>query len=279
MIENNHNKDEVVSAEIIDLLQTIYEKYGFDFRAYSYAHIKRRITNRLALSGISTISDLKSELLSSITFAALFLKDLSITVTEMYRDPEFYKALREEVIPRLKTYSFFKIWHAGCSTGQEVYSMAILLQEEGLYERAMIYATDFNQDVLNQAEEGIYADDNIKEYTRNHQQSGGQSSLSDYYTSQYGRVIMNKSLKKNIVWANHNLVTDGIFAEVNLIMCRNVMIYFNKDLQNRVHTLFHDSLTKGGFLCLGSKESLKFTSVSDKFIEADRKNRIFIKKY
>jgi chemotaxis protein methyltransferase CheR len=278
-MNQEEGKDDITSAEIISLLETVYQKYGFDFREYSYAHIKRRIMNRLFLSGLRNISEFESKIISSDSLATLFLKDLSINVTEMYRDPDFYRAIREEVIPRLKTYSFLKIWHAGCSTGQEVYSMAILLREEGLYERSLIYATDFNQEVLNQAKEGIYSDEMIKEYTRNHQQSGGKSSLGDYYTSKYNRVIMDKSLKKNIVWANHNLVTDNVFAEINLIMCRNVLIYFNKALQDRVHTLFHDSLSKGGFLCLGSKESLKYSSVDNKYMEVDKKNRIFIKRY
>jgi chemotaxis protein methyltransferase CheR len=278
-MSQEENKVDVTSAEIISLLETVYKKYGFDFREYSYAHIKRRINNRMSLSGINNIADLKSKILSSHSFAELFLKDLSITVTEMYRDPDFYQAVRTHVIPLLKTYSFFKIWHAGCSTGQEVYSMAILLKEEGLYERSLIYATDFNQEVLDQAQEGIYSAEMMKEYTQNYQRSGGKFSLSDYYTCKYNRVIIDKSLKKNIVWANHNLVTDAVFAEVTLIMCRNVLIYFNKDLQNRVHDLFYNSLSKGGILCLGSRESLKYTSVDNKYLEADKKNRIFIKKY
>jgi chemotaxis protein methyltransferase CheR len=278
-IDEGPDRDDITDLEIIQLLNTIYQKYGFDFRAYSHAHIKRRIMNRLSLSGISCISDLQSKVIASPVLAALLLKDLSINVTEMYRDPDFYRTIREEVIPWLKTYSFLKVWHAGCSTGQEVYSMAILLMEEGLYERSLIYATDFNQEVLGQAQEGIYTDEKIKEYTKNYQDSGGKSSLSDYYTSKYNRIIIDQSLKKNIVWANHNLVTDGVFAEVNLIMCRNVLIYFNKDLQDKTHVLFYNSLLKGGFLCLGSKEILRYTSVDSKYIEANRKSRIYIKKY
>lgn len=279
MFNDNLNNDDIVSDEISQLLQTIYEKFGFDFREYSSAHIKRRILNRLALSGIKSITELESKITNSDSFASIFLKDVSINVTEMFRDPGFYQSLRLHVIPRLKTYSFIKIWHAGCSTGQEVYSMAILLKEEGLYDRSLIYATDFNQDVLNQAEEGIYQSSIVKEYTRNHQLSGGITSLSDYYTSMYDRVIMDQALKKNIVWANHNLVTDQVFAEVNLVMCRNVLIYFNRNLQNRVHSLFNDSLAKGGFLCLGSKETIRHTIAEDKYTEVDPANKIYIKKY
>jgi chemotaxis protein methyltransferase CheR len=279
MIKRNIDENDIIDVEISQLINTVYEKFGFDFRDYSYAHIKRRILNRLMLSNISSVSELKKKIISSAEYASLLLKDLSINVTEMYRDPDFYKMIREQVIPRLKTYSFIKIWHAGCSTGQEVYSMAILLKEEGLYDRSLIYATDFNQEVLNHSEEGIYPDELIKEYTRNHQLSGGKSSLSEYYTSRYNSVIMDRSLKENIVWANHNLVTDQVFAEVNLIMCRNVLIYFNKDLQNRVHHLFYDSLVNGGFLCLGSKETLKYTSVADKYLEVDKPQKIYIKKY
>ncbi len=271
----NEEKDE----EFCKLLESLYQKYGYDFRQYSEAHIKRRIRNRMTLSGIKDISEIQFKILNDEAFVIKLLHDLSITVTEMFRDPNFYKSLRENVIPLLKTYPFIKIWHAGCSTGQEAYSMAILLQEEGLYERSTLYATDFNQQVVNQAKEGIFSNVLIKEYTANYQVSGGKASFSDYYTSDDTNAIMNQSLKKNIVWANHNLVTDSVFAEVNMILCRNVLIYFNKDLQNKVHTLFYSSLVKGGILALGSKESLRFTDLNNKYVEADRKNRIYKKKY
>lgn len=265
--------------EIKSLLESIYQKYGYDFRQYSEAHIKRRISNRLSLSGLRNISEMRSLILQDTVFAASFLQDLSITVTEMFRDPGFYKSLRDNIIPILKTYPFLKIWHAGCSTGQEAYSMAILLKEEGLYDRTIIYATDFNQQALNKAREGIFSNDLIKEYTRNYQQSGGKQSLSNYYISSYDHVIMDQSLKKNIVWANHNLVTDSVFAEIHLILCRNVLIYFDKDLQNKVQHLFHKSLISGGILCLGTKESLRFTELQEAYTEADKKERIFKKKY
>jgi chemotaxis protein methyltransferase CheR len=265
--------------EISLLLEAIHHKYGYDFSQYSEAHIRRRITSRMIMSGIDNISRMQSKVLNDESFASTVLQDLSITVTEMFRDKEFYKSLRENVIPILKTYPFIKIWHAGCSTGEEAYSMAIILEEEGLYNRAIIYATDFNQQALNQAKEGIFSTSRIKEYTINYQLSDGKESFSKYYTSNYDNVIMNQSLKRNIVWANHNLVTDSVFAEVNLILCRNVLIYFDKDLQNKVQRLFYNSLANGGILCLGSKEGLRFTDLYEKYTELDKKQRIFKKNY
>src|SRR5258705_5731571 len=228
----------ISDPEISSLLEIIYEKHGYDFRQYSKAHIARRIMNRIALSGFEDISQMQSRVRNDETFTSKLLQDLSITVTEMFRDPGFYRSLRENVIPILKTYPFIKIWHAGCSTGEEAYSMSILMQEEGLYDRTTIYATDFNQQALNKAKEGIFPNGMMKEYTTNYQLSGGKESFSNYYTSSYDNVIMNQSLKKNIVWANHNLVTDSVFAEVHIILCRNVLIYFERDLQNKVQKLF-----------------------------------------
>ena len=269
----------VTDLEISLLLEAIYQKYGYDFRQYSEAHIRRRIMNRMAMSGLEDVSQIQSIVLKDKTFASQLLQDLSITVTEMFRDSGFYKSLRENVIPVLKTYPFIKIWHAGCATGEEAYSMAIIMQEEGLYDRTTIYATDFNQQALNKAKEGIFSNKMIKEYTVNYQLSGGKESLSGYYTSNYGNVIMNQSLKKNIVWANHNLVTDSVFAEVHLILCRNVLIYFDKDLQNKVQKLFYNSLINGGILCLGSKEGLRFTDFYEEYNEVDKKQKIFKKKF
>ena len=265
--------------EIPLLLEAIYQKYGYDFREYSEAHIKRRIMNRMSMSRLENISEMQSKVLDDKLFASQLLQDLSITVTEMFRDPGFYKSLRENVIPLLKTYSFIKIWHAGCATGEEAYSMAIIMQEEGLYDRTTIYATDFNQHALNRAKEGIFSNKMIKEYTANYQLSGGKESFSGYYTSDNENVIMNQSLKRNIVWANHNLVTDSVFAEVHLILCRNVLIYFDNNLQNKVQKLFYNSLVNGGILCLGSKEGVRFTDFYEEYAELDKKQRIFKKKY
>jgi len=286
LIEKSHGSlKSVVTTEkgveltIQDLLAAIYHTYGYDFRGYSEAHIKRRIMNRMAMSGIKNISALQTKVLNEKPFASILLQDLSINVTEMFRDPGFYRSLREKIIPILKTYPFLKIWHAGCSTGEEAYSMAIVLEEEGLADRTTIYATDFNQHVLKKAKEGIFSNRLIKEYTANYQLSGGKESFSDYYTSDDHDVIMNQSLKKKIVWANHNLVTDSVFAEVNLILCRNVLIYFDRKLQNDVQQLFHSSLMNGGVLCLGTKESLRFTDFHDAYTVLDDKQRIFKKKY
>lgn len=271
--------EDPVETDISVLLEAVYDRYGYDFRQYSRAHIRRRLMNRLALSGIKNIPEMQKKVLENESFAACFLQDLSITVTEMFRDPAFYRSLRARVIPLLKTYPFIKIWHAGCSTGEEAYSMAILLKEEGLYDRTTIYATDFNQEALNSAKSGIFSARMMKEYTANYQLAGGKESFGDYYTSEYDMVIMNNSLKKNIVWANHNLVTDAVFAEVHLILCRNVLIYFDKNLQNQVHRLFYDSLINGGVLCLGSKEGLRFGDYEQVYSELDKKQRIFKKKY
>jgi chemotaxis protein methyltransferase CheR len=265
-------------VEINSLLFMLFEKYGYDFRNYSEAHIRRRIATRMKMDVLTTIAQLEYKVKHEEAFAALFLQDLSITVTEMFRDQGFYRALREQVIPVLKTYPFLKIWHAGCSTGEEAYSMAILLKEEGIYERSTIYASDFNQQALDKAKAGIFSLSKMKEYTTNYQLSGGKEAFSNYYTSSYNNVIMNQEIKKNIVWANHNLVTDGVFAEVHLILCRNVLIYFDSNLQNSVQKLFYTSLIHSGILCLGSKESLGSGNYKDKYVELDSGSRIYKKK-
>lgn len=264
--------------EIRLLLEAIYLKYGYDFRSYARASIKRRIKHMLSLSGHKNISEMQYQLLYDVNFFNKLLLNFSINVTEMFRDPKFYKSVREKVIPILKTYPFLKIWHAGCSTGEEVYSLAILLNEEGLHERSQIYATDFNELVLKKAKEGIFPLDRIKEYTSNYQKAGGRESFADYYTAKYDLAQINKSLKKNIVFADHNLTTDSVFGEMNLIMCRNVLIYFNKDLQDRVIKLFHNSLAHFGFLCLGSKEDLRFSKYEDDFEEIIAKEKIYRKR-
>jgi chemotaxis protein methyltransferase CheR len=272
------DKNHIINIEIELILQAVYNMYGYDFRNYSKAHVKRRLLNRLVTSNLKSISEMQHKVLREPEFFEIMLRDLSINVTEMFRDPSFYKALRKEVIPVLKTYPFIKIWHAGCSTGEEVYSFAVLLKEEGLYDRAQIYATDFNHDVLDIAKKGIYPIDRIKEFTANYQAAGGTQSFSDYYMANYNSVIFDQSLKKNLVFAEHNLVTDSVFAEVNLVICRNVLIYFNKDLQNRVITLFYDSLNNGGYLALGSKETIQFTSKADKFETINATEKVYKKK-
>ena len=266
------------SIEMGLLLEAIYLKHGYDFRNYSPAHMKRRAVRRMKALGLESISELQDKMLRDATIFKLLLSDFSINVTEMFRDPGFYKSFREEVVPVLKTYPFIKVWHAGCSTGEEVYSMAILLKEEGLYDRTQIYATDFNEIVLQKAKKGIYDIGDIKHYTKNYQKAGGKASFGDYYIAKYDSVILDESLKKRIIFADHNLVTDGVFGEMHVIVCRNVLIYFNEDLQNRVLNLFYDSLNNGCFLCLGSKESLRFSSCEDKFDPLVESERIYQRK-
>jgi len=271
------HETEIQDIELNLLLQAIYMKYGYDFRNYSKAHLKRRILQRLKLSGLKTITEMQKLILWDTDFYKIFLKDLSINVTEMFRDPDFYAAFREKVIPDLRTYAHIKVWHAGCSTGEEVYSLAILLKEENLLGKTQIYATDFNKNVLEVAKHGIYSKKEIDLYDQNYKHAGGKHKLSNYYTSKYGSVLFDKSLSKNIVFADHNLVTDGVFAEVNLVFCRNVLIYFDKKLQNKVLRLFSESLTKRGFLCLGTKESLRFTDFDNKYSVIDSKMKIYKK--
>jgi len=272
---NNQNVEKV---EVDLLLEAIYRRHGYDFRHYAQASIRRRVRHFLAKTEYAKASELIPRLLYDEAFSQSLIHEFSITVTEMFRDPSFYRSVREKVIPYLKTYPFFKIWHAGCATGEEVYSMAAVLQEEGLYERATIFATDFNDTALDHAKEGIYTLQDIRRYAENYQRAGGTGSLADYYHARYESAIVRRSLKKNITFANHNLVTDGVFSEMNLIVCRNVLIYFDKTLQNRVLGVFADSLNYGGFLCLGSKETVQFSEVQDLFRDIDDREKIYQKR-
>jgi chemotaxis protein methyltransferase CheR len=266
---------DIKQIEVDLLLEAIYQRYGYDFRQYSQASIQRRVLHHLAKTEFQTISDLIPKILhDEAVFTALFL-DLSVTVTEMFRDPWFYLALRKKVVPFLKTFPFINVWQAGCATGEEVYSLAILLKEEGLYDRARIYATDFNNVVLEKAKARIYPLERIKEYSLNYQKAGGQKSLADYYRARYQSAIINASLQDNITFANHNLATDGVFGEMHLILCRNVMIYFNRTLQNRVLSVFRESLCYNGFLCLGSKETIYSSNVREDFVEFAAKEKIY----
>lgn len=265
--------------EISLLLEAMYIKYGYDFRHYSKEHVKRRILHRLSLSGLDNISYMLHKVLYDRKFFEVLLHDFSINVTTMFRDPTFYKSIREKIIPILKTYPFIKIWHAGCSTGEEAYSMAILLKEEGLYDKSLIYATDFNKEALKKARSGIYDIDNIEEYTINYRNAGGRNNLSDYYLTSQDSIIFDDRFKEKIIFADHNLVTDGVFGEMNMIVCRNVLIYFDCELKNNVSKLFYDSLCYGGFLGLGSKESIRFTKYYDKFQDFIEEERIFRKKF
>jgi chemotaxis protein methyltransferase CheR len=266
---------DIEDIEIRRLFEAIYQRYGHDFRDYANASIKRRVRVALKTSDCKTIIEITQKVLADETFFQWFLFHFSITVTEWFRDPLFFKALREKVIPYLKTFPFIKIWHAGCATGEEAYSLAILLKEEGLYDRATIFATDFNDDALAKAIRGIYPIKDIKAASKSYRQTGGTHSLTGYFHAKYDSLIVDKSLKENITFANYNLVTDGVFGEMHLILCRNVLIYFDKSLQNRVLSLFSESLLYRGFLGLGSKESLKFTKVRDQFDNFDNEQKIF----
>lgn len=274
-------EDADVSIEDIEirlLLEAIYQMYGYDFRFYSRASIRRRIMHHLTMSGFDSIMEMTDKVLRDRSFFTTLFNELTVNVTEMYRDPDFYQSFREEVIPVLKTFPFIKIWHAGCSTGEEIYSMAILLEEEGLYDRAMIYATDIDKKVLASAKKGIYSIKAVKQYGDNYRRAGGKHSLSDYFTARYDSVIMEQRLKRNIVFADHDLATDQVFGEMHVILCRNVLIYFNRALQERVIKLFSDSLDMGGYLCLGTKESLRFSGQEESFDVINKSLRVFRKR-
>lgn len=264
--------------EVELLLEAIYRKYGYDFRKYASAHTKRRLEHRRQAEGLPNLSAVQHHLIYDEAFFNRLLLDLSINVTEMFRDPWFYKGVRELVVPYLKTYPFVKIWHAGCSAGQEVYSMGIVMHEEGMMDRVQMYATDFNELILAKAKDGIYPMSLVREYTANYQQAGGTRSFSNYYTADYESVIMKRFLKESVLFSSHNLVTDGVFGEMNAIFCRNVLIYFNRELQNRVLNLFYESLCPGGFLCLGSKENIKFSNIAHKFEIVAEREKIYRKK-
>ena len=271
-------KVEIENLEVELLIEAIFKRYGYDFRHYSRASFKRRIYNFLSKMNFTKPTEIIPQLLYDRALLESLIYNLSITVTEMYRDPFVYKAIRDKVVDILKTYPFVKVWHAGCATGEEVYSMAILLKEEGLYDCAQIYATDFNDEALEKSKKGIYPVESVKEYTVNYQKSGGKESFSKYYHSKYDSVIVNQDLKKNIVFANHNLVSDSVFGEIHFIMCRNVLIYFDQTLQNRVLKLFYDSLVNQGILCLGTKESIQFSDFQEHFKAVNKKARIYQKK-
>ncbi|HEX8245640.1 MAG TPA: protein-glutamate O-methyltransferase CheR [Longimicrobium sp.] len=266
---------ELERVEIQVLLEAVFRHYGFDFRSYAYSSLKRRLWKRIADEGLATVSQLQDRILHDVDAMERLLLDLSINVTAMFRDPGFYAAFRSRVVPLLRTYPFIRIWHAGCSTGEEVYSMAILLQEEGLYERTRIYATDINEVVLHRARAGIFPLEKMQEYTENYIRAGGTRSFSEYYTAMYDGALFNTTLTRNVVFSQHNLVTDGSFAEFHVILCRNVMIYFDRELQNRVHDLFYASLVQLGILCLGNKETLRFTTYEDRYEPLDLKEKIY----
>jgi chemotaxis protein methyltransferase CheR len=260
------------------LVEAIYHRYHYDFRGYAAASLRRRLKGALGRFHCESVSQLQDRVMHEPKVFAALLDHLTVQVSEMFRDPTHFRALREQVVPLLRTYPSLKVWVAGCSSGEEAYSLAILLREEGLLSRTLIYATDINPHTLGRAEAGIYSIDRIPGFTINHRESGGTSSLSDYYTAAYGRAILDKSLRERIVFSDHSLATDSVFAEVHLVSCRNVLIYFNRELQDRALGLFRDSLCRNGFLGIGSKESLRFTSVAGAFQAFVAKERIYQKR-
>ena len=267
--------DKVEDIEIRLLLEALYRRYHYDFRNYARASIKRRLRQARERLGLDTLSALQDRLLRDPAMASHLLRYLTVQVSDFFRDPSYFRAIREKVVPHLRTYPSLKVWIAGCSTGEELYSFSILFREEGLADRTLFYATDISQEALDAAARGIYSLDRIAAFTENHRLSGGKSSLSDYYTTGYGGAVFDKSLRERVVFSDHSLVTDAVFSEVQLISCRNVMIYFDKDLQDHAVGLFRDSLSRSGFLGLGSKENLTFSSHRDDFVEFVREEKLY----
>ncbi len=265
----------VEDIEIQLLLEAVFLRYHYDFRHYARASIKRRLIQARIHFGVPNITALQERVLHDPAIMVQMLGFLTVQVSEMFRDPSYFRALREQVLPHLKTYPSLKVWIAGCSTGEEVYSMAILFKEEGLLDRTLFYATDINPHALAAAKTGVYPLERIRKFTENHQQSGGRSSLSDYYTADYGRAVFDNSLRANVVFSDHSLVSDAVFGEMQLISCRNVMIYFDRALQDRVVGLFKDSLSRNGFLGIGSKETLRFSRHLGAFSEFAHSEKIY----
>jgi chemotaxis protein methyltransferase CheR len=270
-------RDDVDEIELALLLEGVYRRYGFDFREYAPASLRRRVWRRVHAEGLSTISALQDKLLHDPASMERLLLDLSINVTAMFRDPSFYLRFREKVVPLLRTYPFTRIWVAGCSTGEEVYSLAILLQEEAVYERTRIYATDINESVLERARAGVFPLEKMREYTENYIKAGGTRAFSEYYLAKYDGAQFQRSLVDNVVFAQHNLVSDRSFNEFNVIVCRNVMIYFDRGLQDHVHRLFYESLMTFGVLALGAKESISFSPFEDRYEDLDANERLYKK--
>jgi chemotaxis protein methyltransferase CheR len=268
---SEHTED----LEIQLLLEALYQRYHYDFRHYARASIKRRLVQARTQLGFASISMMQDRVLHDSAMLPRLLDYLTVQVSEMFRDPSYFRALREKVAPHLRTYPSLKVWIAGCSEGEELYSLAILFREEGLYDRTLFYATDINPEALAAAEAGIYSLDRIRKFTENHRKSGGKSSLSDYYTADYGRAVFDKTLRSRVVFSDHSLVTDAVFAEMHLISCRNVMIYFDRALQDRAIGLFRESLARKGFLGLGSKESLRFSTHTSAFTDFALEEKIY----
>jgi chemotaxis protein methyltransferase CheR len=277
MAQKAHDKayDEVEALEIELLLTAIERRYGYDFRHYAGASLRRRIRRAVEQEGVQAVSELQGRLLHDPDCMQRFVTNLAVCTTSMFRDSGFYLAMRAKVIPLLRTYPFIRIWHAGCATGEEVYSMAILLQEEGIYDRCRLYATDLSDELLRRARLGIYPLDKIRSYTANYHRAGGTGEFSTYYTADHTHAILSPSLRRNIVFSQHNLASDGSFNEFNVILCRNVMIYFDALLRDQVHELLYSSLGMFGVLGVGMKESLVGTPREDRFEPLDVGARLY----
>jgi len=257
------------------LLEALHRRHGFDFRGYALASLRRRVWRRVELDGLGTITALTDRILHDDDTLARLMRDLSINVTEMFRDPGFHRALRELAVPLLRTYPFVRIWNAGCSTGEEAYSVAIALDEAGLLERSRIYATDMNEGALAQARTGAFPLERMQSYTENYQRAGGTRSFSEYYVARTGSAVFDERLARNIVFAQHNLATDRSFNEFHLIICRNVMIYFGRELQRHVHQLFLDSLVPLGLLGLGRKETIQPPDLAARYEPLEPTEKLF----
>ena len=268
---------EIERIELCLLLEGIWQRYGYDFRGYAMASIARRTGQFLADRRLSTYSEVTARVLREPDFFRALVPYFSVSVTALFRDPHFYRALVEKVLPRLRSWPHFKVWHAGAATGEEVYSHAILLREAGIGERSMLYATDISQPALDTGKAGIYSLEVVRKGAASYVAAGGRATLSDYYRARYSAAIMDPDLRRRITFARHNLAMDTSFGEMQVIFCRNVLIYFDEALQNKVLELFWESLDHGGFLCLGDKESLTFSSVADRFEVVDEPGRIYKK--
>jgi chemotaxis protein methyltransferase CheR len=268
---------ESFDIELKLFLEAIYLKYEYDFRHYAYSSLKRRVMAAMGRFGCKTITQLQEQVIHDGAAFPRLLDFLTVQVSEMFRDPPYFRALRESVVPVLRTYPSLKVWVAGCSQGEEAYSLAILLREEGLLDRTLIYATDINGSALRSAESGVYDIARLPTFTENHRLSGAKTSLSDYYTAGYGRAVLDGSLRQHIVFSDHSLATDAVFAEVQLVSCRNVLIYFDRELQDRALGLFHEALSLKGFLGLGSKETIRFSKLSSQFQAHNERERLYRK--
>jgi chemotaxis protein methyltransferase CheR len=267
--------EDLESMEMHLLLEAVYRHHGYDFRGYARGSLRRRLWRRIEAEGLKTISGLQERILHDPEAIERLLIDLSVSVTAMFRDPSFYLTFRHKVVPLLRTYPFIRIWAAGCSSGEEVYSMAILLREEGLHDRARIYATDMSEPILDTARRAVIPVERMRAYTQNYIRAGGKRAFSEYYDAQGKNAQVDQDLLSNVVFAQHNLVSDRRFNEFNVILCRNVMIYFDQELQDRVHNLLYESLVRYGILALGHKETIRFTSHADRYEEFDPMEKIY----